>query len=169
MKFFIPRQLAVRGARLNLSLQTEQLSRFLDCVVKASPEVRVDFQFELDDNNLPRVRGSLATKVWQHCQRCLQLTPFSLVADVDMRIVHNDEAAGLLPKDQDAFTASGPQVQITELVEDGLIMALPMVCRHQRCDLGNLEKDAPEDSESYNPFASLRINDKGRVSLLESD
>lgn len=163
----MPRRLAARREQLNASLKSALLPRFLDCVVSAAEAVKVDLAFSLDGNGLCRVRGHLQTEVRQHCQRCLREVSLQVKADINLCIVKNDEAARLLPKDQDPFIMSGSQVSIEELVEDGLIMALPMVYKHQDCRIDASSKAA--QAETDRPFALLRVDKKGQVNSAGCD
>lgn len=93
------------------------------------------------------------------CQRCLQTMSEPLQVDRRMRFVRTeDEAARLDEELDDDVLVQPPRLDLFELLEDELILALPLVPRHTRCleplpmaqdDLTSAEADAP------NPFAAL--------------
>jgi uncharacterized protein len=100
--------------------------------------------------------------VWLTCQRCLQ--PFRLTLEIDRRIrfVHGEARAEALDAEiEDDVLALSKALDLRELVEDELLLALPIVPRHGVCPqplpvpLG--EAPAPDDVPvRENPFAALQ-------------
>jgi uncharacterized protein len=95
------------------------------------------------------------------CQRCLQSMIEPLHVQRRFRFVrHEDEAARLDEESDDDVLVLSPRLDLHELLEDELILALPLVPRHEICpqplpaavDAG-LEES--EESEAPNPFAAL--------------
>ena len=89
------------------------------------------------------VQGAEA-EVWLHvaggtvvrleCQRCLQPLNASLQVDRQIRFVAGEDEAARLDEDSDedvlAFVA---RLDLFDLLEDELILALPLVPRHETC------------------------------------
>ena len=100
--------------------------------------------------------------VWLTCQRCLQ--PFTVPLEIDrrLRFVRGEAAAEALDAEiEDDVLALSKSLNLRELVEDELLLALPIVPRHDVCPqplpvpLG--EAPAPDDEpERENPFAALQ-------------
>ncbi|MBI5720011.1 MAG: DUF177 domain-containing protein [Burkholderiales bacterium] len=99
------------------------------------------------------------------CQRCLQ--PMTLPLQVERRfrfVEGEDEAARLDEELDDDVLALAPRFDLLALVEDELLLALPLVPRHDVCpelpaalrapEGGNVA-DAPPKEERDNPFAAL--------------
>ena len=88
------------------------------------------------------------------CQRCMQPLPYALAdnvrivlfadeAQLDEAMLSDDELEGmLLPK----------ELNVCELVEDQILMALPYAPRHEQCDSETLAK---VNQDKPNPFAVL--------------
>jgi uncharacterized protein len=99
--------------------------------------------------------------IQQVCQRCLKPTSFSLLAQRSFRFVENEQKA----LDLDAETYSDVLVlsykfNALELIEDELILTLPIIPRHEHCSNQFLktEKLKTDDDELFkrpNPFAVL--------------
>ena len=98
------------------------------------------------------------TTVVLQCQRCLQGLDELLQVDRHFRFVRGEaEAARLDEESDDDVLELPPRLDLHELVEDELILALPLVPRHPRCpvplplpaDTDVAEEPAP------NPFAAL--------------
>jgi len=74
------------------------------------------------------------TVVALQCQRCLQPVAEVLQVDRRLRFVRGeDEAARLDEESEDDVLALVPRLDLRELIEDELILALPLVPRHETC------------------------------------
>ena len=98
------------------------------------------------------------TVVTLECQRCLQ--PMTLPLAVDRRIrfaASEDEAARLDEESEDDVLTLSHAFDLLALVEDELILALPLVPRHDVCPeplpLG--DGGAEDEAAAANPFAAL--------------
>jgi uncharacterized protein len=82
-----------------------------------------------------RVRLHAQATVWLNCQRCLQPMPVELTVDRVFRFARNEEEAAELDEtsDDEDVLALGRPLDLPGLVEDELIMALPIVPRHEAC------------------------------------
>lgn len=102
-----------------------------------------------------------ATVVRLECQRCLQPLSEALRVDRHLRfVVGEDEAARLDEDSDDDVLALVARLDVLELLEDELILALPLVPRHEVCPLpmaaARVDDSAPAAEESRpHPFAAL--------------
>lgn len=101
-----------------------------------------------------------ATEVWRECQRCLQPVALPLALSQHLRFVRGeDEAARLDAESEEDVLALERVLDLRELVEDELLLALPLVPRHETCPqpLANPVQDEEADAppERRNPFAAL--------------
>lgn len=87
------------------------------------------------------------------CQRCLEAVPFDL--DVDSLLELVPEGAELsqdeLEDDTRDFLPVARDLDVAELVEDEILLALPVAPRHEKCGLPG----AADAGERINPFAAL--------------
>lgn len=115
-----------------------------------------------------RVGEAPPTQIWLHlvastqlpleCQRCLGPVATSVVVERRIQFVHGEDAAAELDAESDddvlALTRS---LDLRALIEDELLLALPLVPRHETCPVP-LEvpaTDGPLVDEAPNPFAAL--------------
>ena len=106
----------------------------------------------------PALRLDAGTEVVLECQRCLQ--PMSVPLQVERRLflVAGEDTAETLDADSDDdVLALTPSVDLRALVEDELLLALPLVPRHDACTLPLPAgvSDSPEEAEAAHPFAAL--------------
>jgi uncharacterized protein len=94
------------------------------------------------------------------CQRCLGPLPTRLAAERDFVFAADETIAAELDADsEDDVLALTRSLDLRSLVEDELLLALPLVPRHELCPeplpmaAGDAD-DAPE-AERPNPFAAL--------------
>ena len=82
-----------------------------------------------------RLRLQAQTTIWLNCQRCLQPMAVNLRIDRTFRFARSDDEAAELDEasEDEDFLALGRPLDLPSLVEDELIMALPIVPRHETC------------------------------------
>jgi uncharacterized protein len=98
------------------------------------------------------------TVVTLECQRCLQPLTEPLAVDRRFRFAASeDEAARLDEESDDDVLVLSHAFDLLALLEDELILALPLVPRHDVCpEPLPLADDAPAEEEApANPFAAL--------------
>jgi uncharacterized protein len=91
------------------------------------------------------------------CQRCLAPVEETVALDRSLRFVADEQQAAALDAElEDDVLALERVLDLRELVEDELLLALPLVPRHAQCPeplpLGDDQEPADERS---NPFAVL--------------
>jgi uncharacterized protein len=118
--------------------------------------VEATFAFGREDGR-EVVSGRIEGRLTLVCQRCLGGVAVPVAARVDLVRVADAAAAAEVEGTHDPFVAPTREVALTELVEDELILALPLVPMHQG-DAGCTPRDvAPqgEDPRRESPFAAL--------------
>lgn len=91
------------------------------------------------------------------CQRCLQAVVVPVQVTRDLRFVKDEAQAAQLDTDsEDDVLAMNPRPEARDLVEDELLLALPLVPRHETCPV-TLPASVGEDelTPAENPFAVL--------------
>lgn len=111
------------------------------------------------------VRASVALE----CQRCLGPVETPLEVERSFRFVRDEsEAAELDAEGDDDVLALSRAFNLRELVEDELLLALPLVPRHEVCPepltvpVDDLPSAEDEPAERPQPFAVLAQLKKGR-------
>lgn len=101
-------------------------------VLGGEPELRLHLQAQ--------------TTLWLNCQRCLQPMAVDLQIDRTFRFARNDDEAAELDEasEDEDFLALGRPLDLPNLVEDELIMALPIVPRHETCPQPLLAPEVPD-------------------------
>jgi uncharacterized protein len=115
---------------------------------------------------------SLSGCVWLECQRCL--TPYEQKLEVEARylVVETDAEADARPMDDDEadVIVGSRQFDLVELIEEELLLSLPLVPKHLVCpsvhdslltgvdgsESSFDDTEAPQEPEKPNPFAALK-------------
>lgn len=105
------------------------------------------------------------TTVSRECQRCLQPVALPLAVATRLRFVRGEaEAAALDAESEDDVLALVRWLDLRELVEDELLLALPVVPTHRECPVPLL---VPPDAaplaaeDTPHPFAALAALKRG--------
>jgi len=157
-----PRKQADQHSEYQGPLQAAELSRLRDAVENIV-DVQATVNFGRDHQHRMQIQGVADCNVSMICQRCLQPSNQEIKAEIDAILVFSEERAKALPQDLDAWVV-GETANLHELIEDELLLALPIVAYHPiddvRCKPPAIIETtdgsdlAPVESES--PFALLR-------------
>lgn len=144
-----PLKFAADGARLSGVVPVAELSRLADVVVDTAGVVSYELVGESGVGRSPALRFSASVVLQLCCQRCLEAMEWSLDRASVLQLVRpgtpipdeeleNDEA--------DAIEAV-PDMDVLALLEDELLLAVPLAPRHESCDpprpLGGADKESP--------------------------
>lgn len=153
-----PGKWADRCAELKLRLPLARFTRLLQGAQGGDGEVVVDCRFERDVRGLPHLRGRIATELQMTCQRCLAPVAMPLAAEVDVWLLSDEAQAERLSEEEDYTVFEDGHLDLPELLEDELILALPLVARHEDCEpQAAMTEDEPVVApvEKENPFSIL--------------
>lgn len=144
---------AREGRVLEGALPVPDLERLHDLLAEVAGEV----SFRLSGSKGERGELLLQLKVEGllplACQRCLEAIPFELDVDSLLEIVPEgaDLSQDELEDDTRDFLPLAGELNVAELVEDEILLALPVAPRHEKCGLPG----AAGAGERVNPFAAL--------------
>ncbi|MFT5662776.1 MAG: hypothetical protein ACI9JR_000146 [Gammaproteobacteria bacterium] len=151
----IHKELAQRGYHHGV-IALEELSRLTSMLHSDCSEVLVNFEISSGDYDSPTIKGHVETKLAIECQRCLKPVDFNVDLDFELLIDAADDVvkeSGL-----DTLYSEEGAVDIFEVVEDELILGLPLVALHEggSCnEYWHVSEDVAEEAERENPFLVL--------------
>jgi len=157
------------GGRLEGQAALADLPRFADSVLRSAdgaPEAPVLWRAA---GSLQAVAGgppqclvdlTLSAAPTLECQRCLQPVAVRLEIERRIRFVQGEDAAARLDEElEDDVLALLPRFDLLALVEDELLLALPLVPRHETC---------PDLPAALRPEADVQAAAAGAGSELPS-
>lgn len=143
-----------RDARvLEGTLAVSTLERLHDLLAEVTGEVSWRIEGFKDEGGELMLHLSVDGCIQLACQRCLEAIPFELDVDSLLEIVPegSDLSQEELEDDTRDFLPVVKELDVAELVEDEILLALPVAPRHERCGLPG----AAGAGERVNPFAAL--------------
>ena len=132
-EYIDPLKLARQTVRLQGVYGLDQMARTHDRLSHYQGEVVFDWVFDCDAQNNYRIHGNLNTIVALQCQRCLQIVDYPISAQVRLIILENQQPDDHLPDGYEALILQEMPVSLARLVEDELILALPIIALHEQC------------------------------------
>lgn len=141
------------GRVLEGELAVADLERLHDLLAEVSGSVSFRLQGSKGEHGKYFLQLEVGGLLLLACQRCLEAVPFEL--DVDSLLELLPEGADMsqdeLEDDTRDFLPVAGELSVAELVEDEILLALPVAPRHEKCGLPG----AAGAGERINPFAAL--------------
>ena len=116
----------------------------------------VDFVLtgEINERGKPELRLAVNGSVRLECQRCLGNVDLALQLDSRLELAAS-EAEILAADDEVERVVAGREMRVAELVEEELILALPMAPKHERC-IAATEAEGGDQPSAFEALAALR-------------
>lgn len=156
-----PRKLALQGMQLEGQVSSESLTRLASAVSSIEGPLEACIQFEVDEAGAKYAHGNLSIIVETTCQRCLDKLRLPLQATFAAEIIWSEDQADNVAADRDPWLVGDKMASLIELLEDEILLALPLVNYH---DVGKCTGDTFYSKEEFeeealvsdNPFAVLQ-------------
>ena len=156
-----PYRLAEQNLHLDGLVKLADMQRLkTSCLsVGGDENVAVNLHFGVDEQKLPYVKGHLQVNLGLQCQRCLDRFTYEIISDFALGIVKSMDEEKSLPEQYEPAMVREGQLALRELIEDELILNLPIIPRHEPdvCEVKLPHAEAGwNESESENPFRVLQ-------------
>jgi len=152
-----PLAFAREGRSLSGELSPSQLdSRVQDMLADTNGTVRYALVGSVDKLQRPQLAFRVEAELMVRCQRCLQPMPEQIENDGVLTLFTDEQKldeACAADEDLDAILAE-PELDVMALIEDEIIMGLPVSPKHEACGQDHLEQE-PAKADKPNPFAVL--------------
>ncbi len=111
-----------------------ELSRLTGVLANEEGYAAVKLSFAKDEQNRRCISGELSALINVFCQRCLSAMPLQLEQTLSLAAVGDEEAGKQLPASLDPVLVEEDELSLYELIEDELLLALPIVSMHaEKC------------------------------------
>jgi len=159
-----PLRLARSHRLLSGQLPLKRMQRLIESIEDKSGDIDIDLKFDIDMNGVSMLEGQVCCSLQLRCQRCMQPMTFPIDVTFRLALVESEAEIDALGEQYEPLLLEDDLVSIADIVEDELLLALPIVPRHaeDECQLINpaaepVEQQAtePEPSREDNPFAVL--------------
>jgi uncharacterized protein len=156
--FLEPRKLADQEAEIKGQTIVSRLPRLAEFRYSQDEIVEVALRFGRDEEHRQCLSGTVKTELMLTCQRCLEPVRCQVEARPSLVMVYNEEQMKALPEHLDPWLVTDERIVLSELLEEELLLALPLVAMHEQCPTvlhKSAEPAAAVESKRDNPFAVL--------------
>jgi uncharacterized protein len=147
-----------RSACFEGAWPVSDFSRLAEVVCSNQGEVkaRLKFGIRAGTNCLD---GHVQADLELRCERCLESVKQHIESDFRFGLITSEDEADSLPKEFEPLLASNYELSLLQLVEDEVLLSLPIVARHDEDCSEILQKHKDDDrvqQDTYKPFAALK-------------
>jgi len=146
-----------RSSYFQGQIDVEALPRLGELLASKAATIGVQFEFKHSDYDTPMVGGEMQADLEMECQRCLQAMPISLQVEFKLLVDAPDDI--VRESSLDTVYSEDGFIDIFEVVEDELILALPLVALHESSLCNEHWQVSDKDQEPVvreNPFSVLK-------------
>jgi hypothetical protein len=169
----LPEELAERGQAFEFKGEIRDFRRLVEIIEaglesgsgpfkprewrSAPVDIRLRFTWADARQEIPALEGEISTAIAAVCQRCLEPCELPLTTTLKMLLLNSADATRV-EGEFEIWEVEGGAIRPLDIVEEALIMALPLSVKHRsRDECGPLaESVADEKIETVRPFKDLR-------------
>ncbi|AJD48096.1 hypothetical protein S7S_08410 [Isoalcanivorax pacificus W11-5] len=158
-----PRKLADQGGSIGGQTTVAALPRLSEFEQSQGEPVDVALTFaRSDEDGVRSVEGTISTHLVLTCQRCLEPVRCGITARVRLALVWSEDDIDTVPDRFDPWLVTDDKMPLAPLMEEELLLALPLVAMHEQCPTQlptttqvEEEEEAASQEQADNPFAIL--------------
>ncbi len=159
-----PIRMAETGRILEGTMALSRMDRLAEALIfKPEGDASVRLEFGVDEQGIRNLLLRIKTELVLECQRCLEPMSFPIDTQMQLAMVTSQGEAEMLPSDYEPLLVGDEPLYLQDLVEDELLLSLPIVPRHptDECPAGGAAQrsgdEMPQQDEKPkdNPFAKL--------------
>jgi len=150
-----PLKLAQMGCHLKGQVALAQMTRLHDSLCDFQGDAEIDWLFTWDEKHRPTILGHLQAPLTIPCQRCLRPMQWSIDRSLALTFLTNKQDEEL-PAGYEAIILTNTPIRLIALVEDEVILALPIIAKHDKCPSNEYQLPSNvNESFQNNPFHVL--------------
>ena len=157
-----PFRFAHAGRELEGELALDEMTRLAESLHHTVGQVSVSMKFDIDGTGTPYMHGHFVTTLSLTCERCMQELALPVEIDTMLGLLRHEKLVEGLAEQYEPWIIDGDELtDPASVVEDELILALPLVPKHDYDCLpeeawfsGDKENEEKADKPA-SPFAVL--------------
>lgn len=165
------RKIFLQQGTISGHISLDRLARFQEFLADGNGSIQVELGFHIDESGQQLITGNLQAKLQVICQRCLEPIAIELADDIRLVLLRDETDAEELDSKLDPWICPDYKLDIASLVEEQLMLCLPIVSYHQAGDCPrqlNLEAFADDalsqtritlEESPFSILKSLKEND----------
>lgn len=125
-----PYKFATQAMNIKARLPLAQLKRLREQLLRTDGDVEVELNGVVDESGVKVLRLRVQCELILSCQRCNEEMLIPVKSLVNLSPVMSESQATSVPKGYDPLVTEGNSLKLKELVEDELLLSIPMVPKH---------------------------------------
>lgn len=158
-----PRKFAQQGIEIEGTVALPELERVVDLLYSDRGSVEATLRFDIGEQRILFVAGTIKANVENVCQRCLEGVAVNVACELNLAIQWEDSDITRLPSRFDPWIVGEGQTDIYQIIEDEVLLSLPIVSYHdEECVPNTLFSSGEEEASKViaeapntNPFNVL--------------
>ncbi|RDH83726.1 MAG: metal-binding protein [endosymbiont of Galathealinum brachiosum] len=155
-------QKAKIGFEIQGKLPIKQLKRLSESLLSNDGDLTVELKFDRI-GPVPFIVGHITAQLELKCQRCMQSMAHPVDLHFKLGMVQKEEQIEKLPEDMEPYLIETDNNHLPDMLEEELLLALPLVAMHEFDCSDYLQKQVLEQQdevekpeEKENPFSVLK-------------
>jgi len=128
------RKVFLQQAEFAGCVDLNRMPRFRECLAGDEGRVQVQLNFKTIESDQRLISGNLNARVAVTCQRCLDALVIHLADDINLVLLSAEQPAKDLDAALDPWICTGHRLDLASLVEEQLMLCLPVVSYHRDRD-----------------------------------
>ena len=156
------RKVFLQQLQLDGDIELARLPRLRQMLASNDGSISAKLDCDIDDNGLRRLSGQVSASLNVSCQRCLEPVEIRIQDDINLAVLTDEEQARDLDPALDPWICADIKLDLAELLEEQLILSLPVVTNHEDRDclgqtsFGEDEARQGDRTSRDHPFAALK-------------
>ncbi len=151
-----PWRVSEQGLSYTGVVELSDFPRLAPLLIRLQGHASYIFRFSRDGLGRPLAAGHAEATLWQTCQRCSQPVAIPVDSDFQLVVVEGLDEAAALSEDFDPLMADDAEINLLDLLEDELLLSLPVVARHEECHAWKFDDEPIAVESRENPFRILQ-------------
>ncbi|MGQ0658417.1 MAG: YceD family protein [Chromatiales bacterium] len=156
--FVDPLRLAELHVRLAGPVALSSMPRLGTSLCSDKGQVFVELRFGVDDKGCHYVEGRIEAELHFACQRCMEPMAMTVKTDVNLALISSESEVDHVTGLHEPLIVPGTPMRLAQVIEDELILSLPMSPKHAPGACRTVVSNDPEDATPRTregPFAAL--------------
>jgi len=155
--------MAAERQTLEGQIPQKELRRFSAYLADVAGNAIFKLRFRKQRNGKIQIQGNAGTRVTMLCQYCLEPVELDVNVEISQIVMSSQEERIEQGIQEDILVVEGDRVELSMIIEDDLILGLPMVAKHVGRDgtsscLDRLQYEPLDENQPVkpSPFAVLK-------------
>jgi len=135
-----------------------RFDRLADVLLDQAGQVSVGLEFGMSIG-YASLKGQIVADLQLECQRCMQPMPLAINNRFKFAFIHDETEIDSIPGLFEPYLITGDEQSIINLLEDEILLVLPMVARHEQACSDYMTKQRERvraEKQASHPFSALK-------------